>query len=266
MAQPDLTKYRTAGLWGAGIGANLSASDVDENFYNLVLRVADIEDNPQAAISIAEFSVAGTSLTIHMTDGSTRGPFVLPAAVFRFSGEWTPGTTYNFMDVFTYTGGTALDGLYWVIGSEYVAPEDATEPAVFDPTVENTENGLILQLIMRGAMPQAVLPIQNITDSDVILGDEDAGAYLRLISDDPHSVFVDLDTNVPYTEGMTYGVRQIADGTVTIEAMDSGITINPPPGFTLSLRGPGASATVVYIGSNEWDATGDFQPNPVTGP
>lgn len=266
MPQPDLTKYRTTGAWGAGVGANLSAADVDENFWQVVLRLADLEDNPPSAISIADFTVNGTQLTINMTDGSTRGPFTLPAAVFRFSGEWEPGTTYQFMDIFTYTKGSAVDGLYWVIGAEYEAPEDTTEPAVFDPDVENTENGKILQLMMRGAMPQAILPVQNITDSDVVLGDEDAGAYLRLISDDPHSVFIDLEANVPYLQGMTYGVRQIGDGTVTVEAMDSTITIHPPPGFTLALRGPGASATLVCVGPDEWDATGDFQPNPVTGP
>src|SRR5690242_3249941 len=118
MAQPDTTKYRSSGPWGAGSGANLTAGEIDGNFWGIIQRLVFIEDNPLDAISIAEFTIARNKLTIHMTDGTTRGPFVLPSAVYRFTGTWEPDTAYAFMDVFVVDDGTNNAGLYWVIGTD----------------------------------------------------------------------------------------------------------------------------------------------------
>lgn len=266
MPQPDTNVYRTSGAWGDGKGSNLTPAEVDSNFWGLVQRLAALEDDPSEGVGIADFNVVGTSMTVLMSDGSTRGPFQLPAAIFRFSGEWTPGTSYQFMDVFIVNeAGGANNGLYWVL-APYEAPDNTTEAdAVFDPTVTNTEDGALLQLILPGALPPARLNIITVEDADVVLGDEDAGAYIRMKNGGEQSVIVDLQASTPYVVGDTFSVRQVLSGAVTIAGMDSSITITPPPGFTLTLRGPGASVALIYAGNDEWDASGDFTPISVTG-
>jgi hypothetical protein len=101
--------FRTDGAWGSGKGSNLAAAEVDENFWELLSRLVDLEDHPERAISIDYFSVLGTTLTVHMTDHSIRGPFQLPVANWRFHKEgWQPDTDYVPQDVFAFNGSAYL--------------------------------------------------------------------------------------------------------------------------------------------------------------
>src|SRR5215471_9500372 len=101
--------YRTDGAWGTGKGANLVAGEVDSNFYDLAQRMLTVEtDMPAAAVSIAYFSISGSSFTVHMTDGSQQGPFELPMRAWNFRGAWLPSTIYNVDDVVTANGGTYM--------------------------------------------------------------------------------------------------------------------------------------------------------------
>lgn len=127
--------YRTSGPWGAGNGANLTAAQIDGNFADLDGRVVELEDNPPEAISIHHFTVEGSLLTIIMTDGSEHGPFVLPLAQWRFTGDWTAGTTYFVGDIFLETGSLYFVRVQHVSDTEF-------DPALF------TEDGYIYQLMV----------------------------------------------------------------------------------------------------------------------
>src|SRR6476469_5575524 len=80
--------------WGAGKGANLTPAEVDGNFWDLDRRTAALETSPPQPVGIAQVTVTGSTFTIVLTDGSSRGPFNLPAAKFNLVGEWAPNTPY----------------------------------------------------------------------------------------------------------------------------------------------------------------------------
>lgn len=113
--------YRTTGPWGAGEGANLSAAQVDGNFYDLDTRLTSVEENPPEAVSIDTIEVAGNLLTIRLTNLAVHGPFVLPAARFRWTGPWQAATQYQENDTFNHDL------------SVYVVLQDHTSAATFDP-------------------------------------------------------------------------------------------------------------------------------------
>ena len=115
--------YRTAGAWGPGIGQNLSAAQVDGNFRHLDQRMTGLEDNPPQAVSISNVTSTGATMTVHLTDGSTIGPLVLPVAAFYVHGEWQPNTLYALNDVFRQ--GNAA----------YVVRVDHTSALTFNPAL-----------------------------------------------------------------------------------------------------------------------------------
>jgi hypothetical protein len=94
--------YRTSGPWGAGLGADLTANQVDTNFwilYSLILALQDAQPD-----TIAYFTVTGNNMWITMTDHYVFGPFLIPTAVFNFRNEWRPNTAYAVNDIFTANG------------------------------------------------------------------------------------------------------------------------------------------------------------------
>jgi hypothetical protein len=114
----DIT-FRTLGAWGAGKGANLEASEVDNNFWALAEAIIALQNDPPLPTGIASITVAGTQMTITLTDGTVMGPFTLPALTFRWRGEYVPGTAYAVLDVFTFsstnTGGDYTSNLRYGI-------------------------------------------------------------------------------------------------------------------------------------------------------
>jgi hypothetical protein len=111
----------TDGRWGAGEG-RLPSLSVDENFYDVDQRIAALEADPDAPISVDHVSWDSTNNTISivLTDGYTFGPFTLPAAKFTVV-EWEPLTTYA-VNTFVTEG-----------GSTYLVEFPHTSAATFDP-------------------------------------------------------------------------------------------------------------------------------------
>jgi hypothetical protein len=97
--------FRTLGAWGAGKGANLEAVEVDNNFWSLAEAIINLQNNPAPPTGIASITVAGTQMTITLTDGTVMGPFTLPVLTFRWRGEFSAGTLYSVLDVFTVSSG-----------------------------------------------------------------------------------------------------------------------------------------------------------------
>jgi hypothetical protein len=113
--------YVTDGPWGTGTGVPHTAAEADGIIYELATRVQELESSPPEAVSIDSFTVDGTQLTVHLTDGSSQGPFTLPSATWRDTGAWQPSTLYFVNDLF------AKNGALWRVLVQH------TSEATFDP-------------------------------------------------------------------------------------------------------------------------------------
>lgn len=105
--------YRTTGAWGAGIGVNLSAAQVDANFYDLDQRVVELETNPEPPNGISNITVSGSQLTIYTSDLTQYGPFTIPRIPFQPSKVSTVSTTTHtpaLADANCYKRCTNIDG------------------------------------------------------------------------------------------------------------------------------------------------------------
>lgn len=72
--------FRTLGAWGAGKGSNLTAAEVDGNFYAIDQAFAALDADPPTAVSISNVTQSGSNITVWLSDGSSFGPFPLPTA------------------------------------------------------------------------------------------------------------------------------------------------------------------------------------------
>lgn len=93
--------YRTNGAWGSGIGANLTAAQVDTNFYNIATAVNALQAAATGSNNIVSVTSDQTSITFNLQDGSKIGPIPLPVLQFMYRGAWAPATIYNTLDTFT---------------------------------------------------------------------------------------------------------------------------------------------------------------------
>jgi len=145
--------YRTTGAWGAGKGSNLTAAEVDANFYDIAERMLALEEDPPEANSIANIVVVGATFKVILDDATELGPFNLPVATFGWRGEgWTNDNTYMAFDVFAVTD----QGLYLVL-REHETPETGD----FDPDATESGNPLYHQIF---GFPD-VSVVQNTVDT-----------------------------------------------------------------------------------------------------
>lgn len=107
---PIAITYRGAGPWGAGQSIDLTADQINTNFYNLAVAVATLQATGPEPDSIASITVVGTAMTVHLQSGTAIGPIPLPFLRFGWKGPWTPETGYAAADVFSVDG----QGIYFV--------------------------------------------------------------------------------------------------------------------------------------------------------
>lgn len=94
--------FRTQDLakWGAGKGSNLTASQVDINFWNAKVAIEAVQAAlGPAAVGIVSFTVSGDQFYVNMTDSSVLGPYQLPMMLLNFRQTWTSQTNYAVGDV-----------------------------------------------------------------------------------------------------------------------------------------------------------------------
>lgn len=106
-----LLTYRTTDgtKWGGGLGSDLSATQIDDNFWELESAIEALQDHAaMAGAGIAYFAVAGTNLYVHMTDHTVLGPYTIPTSQWTFRGAWAAVNPYNPMDVVTNGGAVYL--------------------------------------------------------------------------------------------------------------------------------------------------------------
>lgn len=213
----DLT-FRLPGPWGAGKGANLQPTEVDNNFWALAEAIVDLQSNPAQPVGIASISVSGTQMTITLTDGSTMGPFTLPVLTFRWRGEWVPLATYAELDVFTVFD-TGI----------FMAVLDHTSGATFDPDIAVGGEPALQQLF--GSTNASLSGLSDVELSDPVNNGD------VLIWDDPDWVNVHLGTmglqddfNVHITGGAITGMPTPIDpGDVVnkayVDALPGGVSV-----------------------------------------
>ncbi|MEY9829824.1 hypothetical protein ABIA25_001639 [Sinorhizobium fredii] len=130
--------YRTAGAWGAGKGSNLTPTEVDENFHDLDERVDALETDPPSPVEISNITQAGNTITVHMSDGSTFGPFTLPRPVQR------PTETLN-VSASTLTPTDAQTMFYFrcshAVGCAVTIPNNSAEPFLVDAEIHFRQTG-----------------------------------------------------------------------------------------------------------------------------
>lgn len=95
--------------WGPGQGSDLSATEIDINFWVLYSAVTALQASfDTRGAGIDHFVISGTNLFVHLTNHFVLGPYTLPVANWNFRGPWVPSTSYGPFDVFTNAGAVYL--------------------------------------------------------------------------------------------------------------------------------------------------------------
>jgi hypothetical protein len=96
--------------WGGGNGSDLTATQVDLNFWNLFEAVLDLQMNAPTPVSIDFISqpVGGNQIFITLTNHQVLGPFTIPTSQWNPRGEWQPNTSYAPFDVVSFDGSLFL--------------------------------------------------------------------------------------------------------------------------------------------------------------
>jgi hypothetical protein len=231
--------YRTAGAWGAGLGANLTPANVDGNFWDHDSRIEALEDHTGEGVGISTFTISGNQLTVVMTDSTTRGPFALPSATWDFRGPWQPLTTYLALDVVT-----ALTGLYLVTYPH-------TSASAFDP---NANDGLGHNYYSP-LIEFPPVPVLTVTVATFTPGLSYANSYIRMTNVSGCAVTIPNDATLNFAIGTELHFRAVANPSVTFEPM-SGCFINFPEGYLNSIAVIGGTVTLKKVAADEWDAFG----------
>jgi hypothetical protein len=109
--------------WGGGLGSDLSAVQVDLNFWTLFSAVQALEDHAGAGAGIDYINQPsdGNLFYVHLTDHRVLGPFVIPTAQWTPRGEWAPTTVYAAYDVVYEDGSLYLITIPHTSGSSFSA-------------------------------------------------------------------------------------------------------------------------------------------------
>jgi hypothetical protein len=236
--------YRTAGGWGAGKGSNLTAAEVDGNFWDLHGRVDTLETTPPAPNNIDDITVSGSQMTITMEDASTFGPFTLPTARWRWRDTWEDATVYTVNDFFRDDEGNV-----------YLVLIGHTSAAPFDPDLESSGNP-VYELILDVSTIGSGSAIVTVATTTYTLLAENAGGYHTCTHASGCTVSLEAETTGGWTAGMEFHFRQSGAAQVEIDPV-SGVTISAKSGSTYKTAEFGSVITIKYMGSDTWHLFGD---------
>lgn len=117
--------YRTADgtRWGGGLGSDLSATQVDLNFWTLFSAVEALQNaaSTGAGIDYINQPAAGNLFYIHLTNHAVLGPFTIPTAQWTPRGQWQPTTVYAAYDVVYENGSLYLITIPHTSGATFSA-------------------------------------------------------------------------------------------------------------------------------------------------
>lgn len=233
-------------------GSNLTPNEVDGNFTFLQSLINDLVANPPAAVSVVGFSVTGRTFRVNLSNGSQFGPYDLPTTAIEFAGDWTPGATYSFMNMFRVPN----MGLYLVVADTYTAPPVDTDGnwPTFDPDQQTTEGFSIFTPVFESALPVTIYQ----HESTFTLFPNEANAYHAVNSASGVLCQIPLDDpGQPFRVGDWFTIQAEGTGAVAIDPLDSGITVRSPE--SLILRKQYSTAVLTYRGNDTWDLSGDLE-------
>lgn len=260
--------------WGTGQGSDLTPAQADVNLWNAKVAIEDLQDNPPDAVSIASISQSLNTLTVHLTDSSTQGPFTLPTIPITFRGAWTISTAYAVGDVITSGGST-----YMVIYAH------TSDPSAFDPGENDGSGHNYYGLLLSnpaGALPtggsagqflvktsatdyaaswgnvSAFVTLKTVTATTYSLISADIGKYIRCNNASGCTVTVPDNASVPIAVGTTYNFRTANAAGISFIEGSTGVTINGRVGYNLATDASGATAVLVKVDTDEWDLFGDL--------
>ena len=265
--------YRTSGLWGAGKGANLVAAEVDGNFYDVDQRIVTLEDAiPDAANSIAFFSVTGSLFNVHMTNGTIQGPFALPQVTWNFRADWLPSTVYNANDVVSANGSTYLvlvnhvSALTFDAGANDGAGHDyygrlLTNPANVLPaggeigqqlTKTDTDDYAVGWETTVVTISHDVLQAPNATYTLTLAN---AASYVRCTHASGCTITIPHSTTVDFPLLTEISFRQCTDAGIELIPGTS-VVLNTISGLSAKTARNGAVITAKKISTDIWDVYG----------
>jgi hypothetical protein len=243
--------FRTNGAWGSGKGSNLTATEVDENFWELYQRIVALESNPPDPNSVTNITVTGTTIRIFLTDGTVFGPFQLPTANFVWIGEWSAATAYNAFDV-----------IYVDEVGAFLVLQDHTSAAEFDPAESNTAGDIYHQLF--GAVPTGIRTVKDVaSETDYTLLAADFDNFIRVV---PAGGGTTIHVDDIFSDVQECVFRQSGpDGLAFVASTDN--TILPVEDRVLETDFEGAVVYLKRTGVGEYIMWGDLalvDPVPVT--
>ena len=244
--------YRTAGAWGAGKGSNLTAAEIDSNFYQLDQRITALEGDIPDPIQITAISVAAGAISLLMSNATTIGPHPLSSARFTHRGDYAPSTAYNKLDIIR------ADAAAWLVLTGH------TSAATFDSDAVDEGTNPLYGLISRDA--QLTRTVTTIADNPGVgYGPwpdgptlAHANGYIRsLQSDTDMEIKIPLNADVAFPIGTELLFGQWGAEPVNVYG-DSGVTVNYPDSTVTN--GLGSVIIAKKIGTDEWDIYGDTAP------
>ena len=230
--------------WGAGFGSDLSAIQVDLNFWYLKQAVETLQDDmPAAAVGIVDFSVTGDQFFVNMTDESVQGPYQLPAVRWNNRGVWAEDTEYLIDDVFT------------VESIAYITLFSHMSVAPFDPGANDGFGNDYYAVLMD--FHQYVVPqVDRITNNTFTPTRADVQKYWRVDSagDVNGEIVVTLNAGI-FNVSDEMHFRQVQAGKVSVVA-GAGVTILGVTGFVEKTQNVGAVLTAKCVDTDVFDVFG----------
>lgn len=238
-------------------GAPLNSSELDGNFTYLKSLMDSFE--VPAGVGITSITVSGRDMTVHLSDGSTRGPFLLPVAAPQWRDTYPVGFPLAVLDTFSIPD----DGVYMVI-----VAHTAEDP--FDPGLQIDGGPAYQKLWGFEITPASPLEVRAQGD-DVTLAGDMLGTYNRLTAPGAADIIIPYDEVDDLAIGFTVTFRWVGTGPFTVRFMDPptffgdstdtpvGI-LNVPDGLTADLRALGSTIVLTKGAANEWDLSGDLAP------
>lgn len=153
---PSLT-YRTADFtrWGGGNGSDLSATQIDLNFWQVAQAILTLQSSQTLTVSIDYITQVsgGNQFYIVLTDHQVLGPFYIPTAQWTPRGEWQPFTAYAPFDTVSYNG--AL----------YLVMQTVVSAATFSP-LATQDDAAVYVLIL--SAPADAVPAEGVAGQKLV--------------------------------------------------------------------------------------------------
>lgn len=232
--------YRTTGAWGPGTGYDLQAVEIDLNFYDLELRLAELAATPPVpGSSIEDIDVTSTAVVQYLISGvSASFSFNVPPLNWR--GDWVFDEYYEAFDVFYVPG----DGLYVVL-HDHVSETDPDAGEEFVRRVYGELNGDL-----------ATRPVIVSDDVERPLSTDDDGCYIRCLFGATFELPADVDGQ--WIQGSNFVIRQAGVEQVNVVPA-SGVAINVRGGTLARTNSTGSVIFLRRVGSNQWDCWGSLE-------